>query len=202
MPSANFFSKLGIFSIPGFLDRDRCELIRREMDENAHITATVGKKTGEYVVDNSIRSAKFTDIGDETERGVHRKLLDVMPRISEHFGIKLAGTQPLQFLKYQTGDHYRAHVDRRDDEQASEIAQQRRISAVIFLNDQTEEKSPGGYVGGALTFYGLLQDPRLANRGLALTGQAGLLVAFRPETVHEVTRVDWGIRNTIVTWYK
>ncbi len=172
------------------------------MDENAHVTATVGRKSGEYVVDNSIRSAMFTDVGHETELGVHQKLLDLMPRVSEYFKIDLVDTQPLQFLKYQTGDHYRAHVDRRDDEQASEIARQRRISAVIFLNDQTEEKSPGGYVGGALTFYGLMHDPRLANRGLALKAQAGLLVAFRPETFHEVTRVDWGVRNTIVTWYR
>ena len=153
------------------------------------------------MIDHSIRSAKFTDVSEGTDGLVNRKLLDVMPRVAEQFGIALSGTQPLQFLKYQTGDHYRAHVDRRDDEQASEIARQRRISAVIFLNDQTEEKSPGGYVGGALTFYGLMQDPRLANRGLALTGQAGLLVAFRPETVHEVGLVSWGMRNTIVTWY-
>ncbi len=176
MPTIDLFSKLGVFTVPEFLDRNQCELIRREMEDGADVIATVGRKSGEYVIDDSIRSAKFTDVSEGTDRLVHRKLLDLAPRVCEYFEIELVDTQPLQFLKYRIGDHYRAHVDRRDDEQASEISRQRRISAVIFLNDQVEEKSPGGYVGGALTFYGLLRDPRLADRGLALNGQAGLLV--------------------------
>jgi SM-20-related protein len=49
-------------------------------------------------------------------------------------------------------------------------------------------------------FYGLLEDPRTHGHGLAVEGEPGLLLAFRPDLLHEVTPVLHGDRYTIVTW--
>jgi predicted 2-oxoglutarate/Fe(II)-dependent dioxygenase YbiX len=58
------------------------------------------------------------------------------------------------------------------------------------------------YQGGELEFYGLVDDARLKNRALPLTGEAGLLVAFRAETMHAVSPIVAGERLTVVTWFE
>ncbi len=56
----------------------------------------------------------------------------------------------------------------------------RRVSIVIYVN--------ADYSGGSL----LLHEPYPT---------PGAMVAFRPETTHEVTPVESGERYTIVSWY-
>src|SRR5205085_9991991 len=70
----------------------------------------------------------------------------------------------------------------------------RRVSIVIFLN-------AGDYEGGALTFYGLVDDPSWKTFGFALEATPGLLVAFPSHVRHEVTPVTAGDRYTVVDWF-
>ncbi len=72
---------------------------------------------------------------------------------------------------------------------------------VIFLNAMSTEPGPSDYSGGALTFYGLLEDPAWRDFGFALDPMPGLLVAFPSHIVHEVTPVTAGDRYTIVDWF-
>jgi hypothetical protein len=55
------------------------------------------------------------------------------------------------------------------------------VSVVSFLNGEAEAPGGDGYCGGALTFYGLLRDPRANQLGFPLAGEAGLLIAFRSD---------------------
>jgi SM-20-related protein len=121
------------------------------------------------------------------------------PELERRFSATLGGCRPPQFLRYRTGDFFRAHSDGDGDGEAANQVARRQISVVVFLNDETTEPRPGCYVGGALTFYGLLDAaPQL---GLPVGGRAGRLVAFDATRLHAVTPVTHGERCTFVTWF-
>ena len=77
-----------------------------------------------------------------------------------------------------------------------------RNAGVGRANGESAEPESGFFTGGTLGFFGLMDDPRMADREFGLTGQAGLLVAFRPEIVHRIAPVTDGERFTIVTWFE
>ena len=75
--------------------------------------------------------------------------------------------------------------------------EERKVSAVIFLNIQSETPEPNAYGGGSLLFH-----PRGASEPFRQTAEGGTLVAFRAETTHEVEPVTHGERFTIASWYR
>jgi SM-20-related protein len=123
-----------------------------------------------------------------------------MPKLEQHFKLELSDCQPPQFLIYREGDFYEPHCDDNSRPDYPQDIQQRKISIVIFLNGEAEEHKQDSYNGGALTFYGLIADPRCAAIGFPLAGETGLLVAFRSNIFHEVKPVTQGERHTIVSW--
>jgi len=125
----------------------------------------------------------------------------VRPSLAAHYGLTLSGEQAPQFLSYMTGDFYRPHRDNTKERDTSGSSHERRISAVLFLNEASAEPRDGTYGGGALTFYGLFDDPRAESVGLPLEAEPGLLITFRAETVHGVSPVTHGRRCTAVSWY-
>ena len=82
-----------------------------------------------------------------------------------------------------------------------EHLKRRRLSVVLFLNRQAKEATPGGFCGGSLVFYGLINDPRAKQIGFPLVAEPGLLIAFPSDLVHEVTPVTDGERYTVVSWF-
>ncbi|HEX8339127.1 MAG TPA: 2OG-Fe(II) oxygenase, partial [Pyrinomonadaceae bacterium] len=108
----------------------------------------------------------------------------------------LSGLEEPQFLRYGAGDFFVAHQDGNTGMLRSE-REARKVSAVIFLNDQTETPGPGTYGGGSLVFH-----PRGAPEPYRLAGEAGTLVAFPAETTHEVEPVTCGERFTVASWYR
>ena len=75
----------------------------------------------------------------------------------------------------------------------------RKISIVILLNRQSETSEAGSYGGGSLVFSEWRPD---RTRGqYALTGEAGMLVAFPSETTHEVVPITQGDRYSIASWF-
>ena len=110
------------------------------------------------------------------------RLEQLGPDLERHFDTPLTGCQPLKLLRYTPGHFFHAHVDNGSDEVAA-----RRVSAVVFLNDQTDDAEPGSYSGGSLTFFGLVGGERGERVGFPLVGEKGLLVAFPAGMVHSVT---------------
>jgi predicted 2-oxoglutarate/Fe(II)-dependent dioxygenase YbiX len=123
------------------------------------------------------------------------------PGLEERFAEGALAWDGLQVLVYRPGDFFRPHRDR-SAEPGNEVTQRRRVAIVVFLNGAGEASlpDPETFDGGALTFYGLLDDPRLRGVGYPLRAEAGLLVAFRPSVLHEVTPVSRGERHTVVAW--
>lgn len=158
--------------------------------------ATVYGRGDAGTVDERVRRTTRVSPPFEIEELVRRLLLARMSAVEEHFGLRLKELEEPQFLRYEAGDYFVAHQDGNTGMLRSE-REERKVSVVIFLNNQTETDEANAYRGGSLVFH-----PRGAAEPLRLAGEAGTLVAFRAETTHEVEPVIHGERFTIASWYK
>lgn len=200
MPRFNFFTHLGLLFVKDFLDGEMCAALRSEMSSLSSSPATVGGTTDE-IVNEDVRRASWVKVPSQTKLLVKDRLLDLQPRLERHFKIALKGFEKPQFLVYRVGCFYTQHQDSSGDSEAIEYFRERKVSIVIFLNDESDEPAEQFYGGGQLTFYGLMEDPLWKRCGLPLIGEQGLMVAFHSDVVHEVTAVTHGARYTIVTWF-
>jgi SM-20-related protein len=200
MPAADFFRSLGLFVAKDFFDGSWCEHLRLEASSGSKSHATVVNKSLERL-DEGVRKTKWVEVSTPTISTVKARLLAVKPRLESHFNVKLAGCEEPQFLAYKAGDFFRLHQDNADDPEAFAYIRERQVSAVIFLNSEAEALGPESYYGGALTFYGLIDDPRWKTYGFPLVGERGLLIAFRSDILHEVAVVTQGERYSIVSWF-
>src|SRR5262245_51567149 len=123
MPRADFFEKLGLFAVEGFLDASACRELRAGIQSAQRNPATVASH-GDYVVDRARRSANWIAIGHQTVSAVRARLLEVLPDVAAHYGIALTDCQKPQFLAYGPGDHYKAHRD----SGGSEVSKERKVS--------------------------------------------------------------------------
>jgi SM-20-related protein len=200
MPAADFFRSLGLFVVKDFFDGAWCERLRLEASLAQKGRATVVKKSAERL-DEGVRKTKWAGVSAPTISAVQAHLLAVKPRLESHFNVQLVGCEEPQFLAYKAGDFFRPHRDNADDPDAYAYVRERQVSAVIFLNSGAEARGAESYAGGALTFYGLVNDQPWKAYGFPLVGERGLLIAFRSDVLHEVTVVTRGERYSIVTWF-
>lgn len=199
MPRADFFSKLGLFVRRGFLEEALCRRLCLEMRSAPHEPAVVTDGRT-YRVDKTSRQVLWLRIPDETQAVVTERMKVIRPELEEYFGLALEPNEPLQFLRYNSGDFFQPHMDSDTHFDAYDHVKNRRVTIVVFLNDVAESISTNSYMGGALTFYGLIDRPGWQSKGFELQGETGLLIAFRSDLIHEVKTVIDGERYSIVTW--
>jgi SM-20-related protein len=135
-----------------------------------------------------------------SEPELHRRLFEISGELATVFDLELTTIHPLKFTRYDVGDFYKVHRDVTDDAGAPDMIRSRKLALTMFLNQQGDEPDEADYCGGSLTFYGLLDDPDWQAVGIPLDSEAGMLVAFRPNVMHEVTPVTHGTRYAITTW--
>jgi SM-20-related protein len=202
MPGPAFFEQFAILSIHDFLPVEFCRQLCFEM-QNA--TTTVGAiwnpHTGDHVEEAVKKRKEIIGLSPEVESLIREKLLRRMPQLADHFKVELSGIQPLKFTRYDKDDYYRMHLDVSPHQDAPSILNDRKVSIIVFMNQEGGELEEGDYRGGNLTFYGLLGDRQWQGVGLPLMSNTGLLIAFRPDTFHEVTPVTEGSRFTLTTWF-
>ncbi len=205
MPKAEFFTRLGLFGVKGVFTTDFCAHVRAEMSAASKVPATILQQQDATVLNQQVRKTSCALVSEATLNQVESQLRSLKPDLEQHFHRSLAQLQTPQFLSYQVGDFYHPHTDRCDDSHVPEFLRLRQVSVVVFLNDtlrtDTAEPQPDRYSGGALTFYGLITDPAWKNYGFELVGEAGLLIAFPSEVMHEVRPVTGGDRYTIASWF-
>ena len=199
MPSASFFVHLGFFVRPGFLDVEGCEHLIAEASAAPNEPCRLVRNGVDDVLDERTRCADSALVSKATRIRMKQRFLEVTPEIEAHFGMPLAGSETPGFLIYNTGAFFTAHADS-GPTIPSEI-RRRRISAILFLNSPSREPSEDGYGGGALRFHRLLDGQHWEGCPLSFEPEAGMLVAFRSDIVHEVLPVTFGRRFTIVTWF-
>ena len=201
MPAGSYFGQFGLYAGRNFLSADVCAAVRAEMAGARGVPGEVwNPHDGERVDIEAKRRTEMIGVSD-AEGAMHDRLLAVMPDLARHFNVELSGVQPVKFVRYDTGDFYGLHADVPADPGAPAVVRERKVSVVVFLNAEGEEPGEGDYGGGNLTFYGLLPGHGWQNFGHPLTAEEGLLIAFRPDTPHEVTPVRWGTRYTVTTWF-
>jgi predicted 2-oxoglutarate/Fe(II)-dependent dioxygenase YbiX len=187
---------LDLFVERGFLDPATLVRLYAAVRASGGRSATVYGRSDSGTVDERVRRTTRVSPPREIEELVERLLLSRTGAAEEHFGLRLAELEEPQFLRYGPGGHFVAHQDGNTGLLRSE-REERKVSAVIFLNNQTETSRPDTYRGGTLVFH-----PRGTSEPLKLKGEAGTLVLFRAETTHEVEPVTHGERFTIASWYR
>jgi SM-20-related protein len=176
-----------LFLLPNFLDPDSCARLTAELAVAPTTPAPVYIEGAEGTVHESVRKTTSLHPASETVEKIYERLLRQKSALEGHFGTSLTGCENPQFLRYEKGDFFVRHQDGSPNQLDFDHLRVRRISIVVFLNDS--------FSGGALNF----SDPRTT---CALSGETGLLVAFRADTFHEVLPVTSGERFTIVSWFR
>ena len=197
-----FFGHFGIYVKRSFLSDDQCRRLISEARLAKSKPATV-RESYSNVVDDDYRRTRIADVSADAVVLVGNLFMALRPSLDRHFQVKTTGCRTPEFLIYRPGDFFRAHADSIPaGTERDTVVTGRLISTVVFLNGESSAPQAGSFTGGALGFYGLIDDPRARDREFSLTADAGLLVAFRPEIVHRVAPVTGGERFTIVTWYE
>jgi SM-20-related protein len=203
MASPDLLTRLGVFVDEQFLDAPQRQTVLDEMrsapGEDAEVYTSEDREQLEEGVRLSQRQAKRVKPPGSVKRLVAKRLGELRPRLEEKFDVSLGGFEPPTFLVYRPGDFHQAHHDAEPDA-AEEIAR-RKVSVVVFLNDQSEEQREGSYGEGSLVLGGLLPGFGEETRGLPVTPPAGSIVGFRSDVLHEVKPVTHGERFTIVSWF-
>ena len=202
MPEAGFFSKLGVFVVSDFLDNPTCSQIIQEIDSAAQNHSTVlDDYDRDEKVNQRFRKTNSAEVSRSVLSLVYDRLLYLRQDLGNHFHMKLHGCEDPQFLVYGEGAFFRPHADRDDSPKKPEYVRKRKVSAIMFLNNEASEKRSGDYEGGSLVLYGLIGDPRWEKYGFQLGGKAGVLIAFPSSLIHEVMPVTRGKRYSIVNWF-
>jgi SM-20-related protein len=203
MASPDLLARLGVFVGEDFLDASMCQSVLLEMrsatGEQAEVYTAENPDQLEEGVRLRQRQAKRVKPAGSARRLLEERLDQLRPRLEEKFGVSLGGFEPPTFLVYGPGDFHQAHHDAEPDA-AEEIAR-RKVSVVVFLNDQSDEPVEGSYGGGSLVFGGLVPGFGDETRGIPVVLSAGSIVGFRSDVLHEVKPVTHGERFTIVSWF-
>lgn len=200
MMNYDLFARFGVLVVQDFFDSHLCTELRTQASQSASMQATVWGK-GARTVQANARQTKRASVSSALESVVKEKLLLLKPRVEEHFKLALSGCETPQFLIYGTGDFFQLHRDEDPRRDSHSRDQDRLVSLIIFLNSESKAPNPESYCGGALALYGLMEDPKHQAIGFPLSGETGLLIAFRSDVFHEVKAVTHGQRHTIVSWY-
>lgn len=182
---------VALFRQSGFLTPAECRRVRAAMDLGATepaeiLDAGVTSRPG-------TRNAVLVEPAEDVIDLIESRLESCRDSVGASLALTLGDREGVGFVRYPSGGFYRPHRDRGDDVQWT-AASRRAAALVIFLNSSREvSRAAGEFDGGILR----LLEPQLK----ILIPEAGLLVAFPADVLHEVTEVRGGTRDTIVDWF-
>ena len=167
--------------VVGAFTKEECEKIIAIGKNNGLIAGTITDDDPEH----KIRESKISWLypSDETV-WIYRRVTDIVLEINEKFfRFDIFGlNEGFQFTNYVApGNKYGRHVDRCLNMGV------RKLSLSIQLSDPEE------YEGGDLCLYG-------NETATPMDKKQGTLIVFPSYTLHEVTPVTKGERNSLVTW--
>jgi PKHD-type hydroxylase len=154
------------------------------LQEKAKKASEQGKAGGE--IQNEIRRSEVDWLHKKEENSwVFERLANVVARLNcDYFGFDLTGFgEPIQLTNYHESKqgNYRWHQD------FGSSGASRKLSLVLQLAD------PKDYEGGELQIL-TRKEP------ITIQKKRGLITVFPAWTLHQVTPVTKGTRQTLVTW--
>jgi SM-20-related protein len=181
--------------VPAFVDPDFCRRCRAAMDRGVPEEAEV--LAAGFEAQPEVRSTTHLDVDPAVLDAVERRLDACREAVGQVFGLPLTGREGAGFLRYRPGGFYLPHRDWADDSPWPDAAR-RRVAVVLFLNGSRRgDPKAGEFEGGTLRLF-----PEAPGQPpVAVEPRAGTLVAFRADTLHEVTVVERGTRDAVVDWY-
>jgi SM-20-related protein len=199
----------GLFLVRDFLDPQKRAAVGAEARDAAGHPAPVYIEGADGVVHEDVRKTTSLEVSAETIAEIGRRLLELRAEIGDYFGLSLNDCEPPQFLRYGEGDFFVRHQDGDTDQLEFDHLRVRKVSVVIFLNgggaeppgEILAETSAETFGGGELLIYRAGFETGAGSLVFPVTGEPGLLVVFRSDTVHEVAPVTRGERFTVVSWF-
>ena len=136
-----------------------------------------------------VRNTLWYNIPEEMAKNLEQSVAACFrEHIAPKYNCQFKSYEPVQFLGYPVGGHYKGHNDGEifnDKTRQWEKTMERDVSFLFYLNDQ--------YGGGELEFYDL---------GLTIKPKKGMMIAFPSykDFAHKVHPVTWGHRYSLVCW--
>ena len=144
---------------------------------------------------DDVRRSSHVEVDEATLRRLDQTLDAHRVRIERFFGLSLPEREGISLLRYAAGGFFKPHRDHGYVDSWPDAAR-RRVSLVLFLTTSRELDPTGTFSGGVLRLH--------CDEGPASSQdvhpRAGKLVAFLSSTLHEVTPVTAGVRDTVVDW--
>ena len=191
----------GLFLVRDFLDPRECAAVRAEARAAAGHPAPVYIQGADGVVHEDVRKTSSLEVSAATASVFEQRLRELREEIGNYFKLNLTDCEPPQFLRYSEGDFFVRHQDGDTDQIEFDHLRVRKVSVVLFLNGGAGGPDAETFGGGELLIYRAGDDPEQGSVAFPVMGEPGLLVAFRSDTVHEVTPVTRGERFTVVSWF-
>ena len=166
-------------------------LLTNNTKDISHATVINKNKEDGHEKDLEVRNTLWYNITDEMSHKLEEAVAGCFrEHIAPRYNCEFKSYEPVQFLGYPVGGHYRGHIDGESfnfETRQWESCMPRDVSFLFYLNDQ--------YGGGELEFYDL---------GLTIKPKKGMMIAFPSykEFAHKVHPVTWGHRYTLVSWVK
>lgn len=182
-----------LFILKRALDEDACQAVRRAM--NAGTSEATEILEDEFVRRDEVRQAAHLEVDEDTRGFVEAQLDALRPRIARFFHTTLGDREGISLLRYGAGGFFKRHRDQGAVASWPDAAR-RRISVVLFLTTSRQLRETGTFSGGALRFF---DDEGLLTH--EVHPEAGTLVAFPSNTLHEVLPVADGTRDAVVDWF-
>lgn len=197
MPRPGAFDDLGLVIRERFLDERERHQILQAISTSPGEPAEIVTGDGALAADERARRAWDVALADELADTLIDRIESLRPMFEQAFGVRLGPCDGVAALRYPAGGFYGPHRDAADTPDPLGL-HLRRVSIVVFVNDRSDSMECFG--GGALRFHDLDTGVDGPGTSLDMEPQAGTLVAFRSEILHEVLPVSWGSRCSVVTW--
>ena len=108
---AETFHAFGFLTRRGFLSAADCARLKRAMRSGAALPGEI-RAGGRGVRSRINRRVDVVRVSAAARARVDRALRALLPALEEHFGRRLRGHEPVQFLRYGRGGRYVLHTDR------------------------------------------------------------------------------------------
>lgn len=177
-PNANWVWRDDIF--------DTSELLRlKRMGDLMNVMRAETGSHGTDCLDHRRSMISWVNINSETE-WIYRKMTDAVNQVNDAwFKYDLTDMERLQYTRYYSNESgfYKSHIDPIGTSDPFD----RKLSFVVQLSNSWD------YKGGDLLLH-------LGHEPVCIPKELGYTVFFPSHTLHEVTPVTYGVRQTLVGW--